>query len=295
MERRDREGVLAAIAVRCPIEFSPQTEREKDVLRRQVEWHMRIVLAATSRFEYLTTIAASEPILAEAASFVKPEEGLAFYLGHHMDRSGVSVGDRGEFVAMLTLLAARDAASAASRERMITVHSFLEALIPESSHDGLRNVHPTNVQYDEEDVPLKDAFKGSWMWFNHFIKVDDLAAIHVDHLWALMSRGAAILCANNQGGIDAITQFTNKGTVLAPENVSVMLYQVKNSPSFDATVVPAIFAIMDPMRLKIFDGNSAHPVVRIVMSLAAPEPEIIFVKPPTRRSEHPRTKRELKN
>jgi hypothetical protein len=88
----------------------------------------------------------------------------------------------------------------------------------------------------------------------------------------MMVRGAAVLCANNQAGIDAIVPFCYCGKEFSKKNTSAILVQSKNVTMLD-TLLPAIFTAMDPTLLSIFNPeknvDQMPPVIKIVFSLGS--------------------------
>ena len=127
-------------------------------------------------------------------------------------------GDRGE---LLLFILARDRAIGHSNgygkpnsgRRWCSVPGFMNALfklIPRS------------------DTSLKTLFANSKNFFNHWVKAQ-YAMVNVQYLAQLMRRGAALLCATNQGGIDGIIPFLLAGYTISLKNIGVILWQVKSS------------------------------------------------------------------
>ena len=92
---------------------------------------------------------------------------------------------------------------------------------------------------------LKD-FPNGHLHFSHFVKVHEYRAIDMDSLLLLLGRGAAVLCANNQTGIDAILVFLREGTNLVRRNAGLCLIQVKNDPNYSTKPQPKVFSAMEP-------------------------------------------------
>ncbi|TFK53306.1 hypothetical protein OE88DRAFT_1733256 [Heliocybe sulcata] len=287
-------GVLACLAVRFALEFRSRNPYEQDVERRQVESHMRICLAATPGFETMVTVAASEPLLAEAAAVRLKGRDWARELVHHLDVSGVQRGQRGELVAMLLLMQARDklAYRDLAPTRVFSVIEFLHALLPDSVHHQLGQLLPA-VSRENESKAFSETFKDARMAFNHFIKVTDFKMLNVEYLWRLVVRGAAVLCADGQLGVDIVIPFLFRDTTIHATNVSAILVQVKNASAFTHKVKRTLFDGMDPFSAGIFSRNASPlPVIRMVFSLASPKPALIAVKPPKRRSARKRQPRQ---
>jgi hypothetical protein len=123
-------GSLACLSVRFALEFNADAV-SRNVACKQVERHMRLCLAATTGFERLITVTGSEPLLAEAAwqlmgdSPTNPVRDLA----NHSDLHCVDRGRRGELVAALIIMQARDKAVVVplpvQRERWVSVSNFM--------------------------------------------------------------------------------------------------------------------------------------------------------------------------
>ena len=95
----------------------------------------------------------------------------------------------------------------------------------------------------------------------------------------LQGRGAAVLCANNQTGIDAINVFLRDGTKLVRENAGLILHQMKNDPRYSTEPQPKLFNAMDPRDLEILGtGDLAVPLIKIIFALAARTPSLNVVR-----------------
>ena len=89
-------------------------------------------------FERLITVAGSEPLLAEAANeLVKGTQmNAVHHLAHHPDLNCIDRGRRGELVAALIIMHARDVAQGVSlvNRRWVTVVGFMKALLLPSDY-----------------------------------------------------------------------------------------------------------------------------------------------------------------
>jgi hypothetical protein len=148
----DKAGSLACLCVRFALEFGTNpNERTRATLHKQIERHMRLCIAATTGFEEFVTIAGSEPLLAEAAfeltraSKVNPVRHLA----NHSDLYCVDRGRRGELVAALIIMQARDMSLQPPR-RWMPVCDFLKALLPPSAFHSLNDSLPTFWRENED-------------------------------------------------------------------------------------------------------------------------------------------------
>lgn len=277
--------------------------------RTLVERHMRICLSASPGFKEMYTIAPSEPLLAEAASQGILKWGAAEALLSHISTSYLGAGDRGEVMVVLYALLARnfcvehkplysldpedndskgkgkakaqdtDDLETDGAKRVIRVIDFLEALLSESCHEQLRNHTPAEFVTPEQSTErLEDTFKNAHLWFNHFVKVRDFEVVSEDYLWHFLVRGAAIICADNHGGIDLLIPilFNNR---LRKENVSAILIQVKNDLSFSTSIRFKVFQGMDPFGIsRVFSRHvkSHQPIIRLVFALASEKSAISF-------------------
>jgi len=268
------EQRLACLSQRVPIEFNSTTYVAQASERKQVEGHMRVCLKIDAAFESMVTVSASEPLLSEAAysimartSFNVPKSMKSVLEGFAINK-----GDRGELLIMLLFTVARDkavgppTAQPLPGSRIIDITSFLA-----------ESLFQTNSVLQE----LRDDFPNGKLHFNHYVKVHVYGVIDAEYLLLLSSRGAGILCANNQYAIDGINPFLRDGTKLGLDNLGLILWQSKNDSSFTATPQPALFAAMDVYKLRILkEGDAAVPVIKIVFALAARTPSLTVVKCP---------------
>ena len=126
---------------------------------------------------------------------------------------------------------------------------------------------------------LSNDFPDAQLHFNHFVKVHEQKAIDITSLLLLLGRGAGVLCANNQRGIDSVITFLNSGTMLSRQNGGFILSQVKNDPKFSHVPQDELFTAMDPYKLGIIEpGDGAVPLIKIVFALAAKTPYLNVVR-----------------
>ncbi|KAF8918532.1 hypothetical protein CPB85DRAFT_1430237 [Mucidula mucida] len=286
------DAQLACLAVRLALDFRATSWGAGDAERRHVERHMRMALCASFGSESLVTTSSSEPLLAEASYMTMraqtwtPVEALQV----HVSWSGISVGDRGEIPAALIVSLARDTAAARKGEdtsapldedgahRVISVTDFLQALL-ETDNEELVAQPPTS--YRDSDAafePLEEAFKDGKIWFNHFVRIDDYDVINQEFLWRLISRGAAVICATNKLAIDLLIPVVI-GDVLAKENVTAVLIQVKNNKHYTEKSTGWLFDAMNPFRIGLFaKGVNPLPVIRMVFAAASKNSVVSYLK-----------------
>jgi hypothetical protein len=286
LSKENRSGSLACLSVRFSLEFN-MDGTVRNVAREQVEHHMLLCLAATAQPEKLVTLAGSEPLLAEAAYELMKEsrKNAVDYLANHSDLKCIDRGRRGELVAALLIMHACDMArggqgTSSSTRRWVSVAAFMEALLPPTKYETLRKSGPTFWATEgEEDQPFEDMFQNYGMWINHGIKVQDDKMISVDNLWKFVTRGAMILCANNQEGVEIILPLCHTKKTLSPDSVTAILIQVRNAERFKKDIEETLFDAMDPFDLGIFpeDGPvTPKPVIRLVFALGSPEAGVVF-------------------
>jgi hypothetical protein len=300
-------GSLACLSIRFALEFNTD-EIARNVTFAQVERHLRLCIAATVGLEKLITIPGSEPLLAEAAyELMKGTRTSAVcYLAGHSDLNCIDRGRRGELVAALLIMQSYDAARAISGRRWVSVVNFMDALLPPSKFNDLLLSSPTSWPMDHGDArTFETIFKDYGMWFNHVIKIERKEMISIDHLRKFVVRGAMILCATNQEGIDIVLPVCHVTQDLGPDSVTAIFIQVKNAKDYNATLQGNLFGNMDTIvKSTMFvepDSESTpaeptettpagptkkkrrvdpKPVIRIVFALGSPEPAVVFKKRP---------------
>ncbi|KAA1471223.1 hypothetical protein DENSPDRAFT_99917 [Dentipellis sp. KUC8613] len=287
---------LACLAVRLGVDFRATSWQHREKERTQVGRHMRLCLSASEGFQDIVTIAPSEPLLAEAAFRAMDGWDVPEALLSHIDGSYLNSGERGEFIASLLVLAARDAAVKSrlsfphsleddGRARVVSVVDFLCEL-GVGGHASLSRMYPAKYRtLADQNKRLEKAFEGADIWFNHLIKVYDFDVINQEYLWMILSRGAAVICANNQRGVDIVIPILFKNNSLK-KNISAILIQVKNDPSFTDTVRSSLFDGMSPFDVGLFSEDVAEPlpVIRMVFALASKKSAIHFHDTPLRTS-----------
>ncbi|KAF8264914.1 hypothetical protein EI94DRAFT_1805150 [Lactarius quietus] len=174
-------GSLACLAVRFALEFDLSKKLGQEVARTQIERHMRLCVAASTGLERLITIAGSEPFLAEAARDLMSHAGAVWHLANNSSISCVDRGQRGEMVAALLIMHARDVVAAFCGSRAVSVDGIMRALLPIPAYEMLISTKPRDWRAGE-DMPFSKAFEGYSMWFNHIIKVHQSEMINTEHL-----------------------------------------------------------------------------------------------------------------
>jgi len=283
LEAGDSSGSLACLAIRFGLEFN-EDEDSCDISFKQVECHMRICIAATTGFKKLITCSSSEPLLAEAAFDLMSHttSSPVKHLANHVNLYCVDRGRRGELVADLIIMQARDAAlpEQVRQRRWVSVTHFIQALLPPQKSKEFLDSHPTHWREEEGDITFRRMFDNCRMWFNHIIKVEDGDVIKPDFLWKFVTRGAMVVCKDNQQGIDIILPVVWMEGELSRRTISSIVIQVKNSKEFGLNIKNKLFDAMDPCGLGLL-ANQPRPTIRMVFALASPKAGIRF---PSRRT-----------
>jgi hypothetical protein len=156
---------------------------------------------------------------------------------------------------------AYDAARAAAGRRWVSVIEFMEALLPASKYAVLRESVPTTLPTSSTTSgcdTFEGIFKDYGLWFNHVIKIERRELISVDYLWRFVTRGAMILCATNQEGIDIVLPVHLTTQTLGPESVTAIVIQVKNTKDHKTEIKKRLFDAMDSVvRRVIFSSFGA--------------------------------------
>jgi hypothetical protein len=283
----DQDEKFAMISTRLPLEFNAVTTSQKARENKFVEKHMRVCLDVSPGFESVTTVAASEPLLAEAAETLmgpfKPVDAPRVLL-QEWESGGLSKGDRGEMVAALIFLLARDRASKKCDKRYISVPKFFEELVRPPYAQAIMESYPSKWHNDEENKTFAETFGESYVWFNHFIKVEDFAVIERKYLWGFIVRGCAVICADNQYGVDMIMPVVRRDDRLGTTNTSAILVQVRNRINY-STPKPGPFEAMDPWDIgMLMPGDTAPPMIRVVFSMNSDEPSVQVMNYPQPRA-----------
>lgn len=279
-EMPSKDGILAAIATRIPLEFNPVNVEAANREQIQVEKHLRVCLSVQSGITGATTASASEPLIAEAAREAMLDMNVPAELAEALQRSGMDKGDRGEMAAMLLFIQAYDAARTACETTdgiqrslpAIPLISLLDHLL--ASFHIMKNMPPTSLPRSKKSRSLTQSFKHSKVYFNHFARVYDSTVLNQKYLPGFVRRGAAILCVAGQAAVDLCIPFVYRDDQPpTEENVGLIYVQVKNNARYGAKPHRDLFTSMDPYSLGVFDKRhtSRPPIVRLVFALAAAE------------------------
>ena len=279
-------GSLACLSVRFALDFNLADKSGRDLTLTLVERHMRLCIAATANFENVITMAGSEPYIAEAARELMSKVGAVQLLADNTHLSCIDLGRHGELVVAMLIMRARDACHDATvgrnwgharvPSRVVSIDSFMRALLPVSVYEKLKSVKPQHWR-SGEDKPFSETFEGYRTWFNHIIKVHNTDIIKTAHLWKFITRGSMIMCVNNQLGIDLVIPVCTRDNKLSRRTVTAILIQVKNDKNFKYKVDKPLIDCMDPFRVGLFsEDDRPLPVIRMVFALGSDKTGVVF-------------------
>lgn len=245
---------------------------------------MRVCLKIDATFQTMTTMSSSEPILSDAAYFIM-QKGLfgPEALKSVMEGFSISKGDRGEFLVLYLLILARDMAVGPANDFGRPKQGKCWFTLPAFLYKIFRRPMDPSKLMNKKSIRAFDAlqkdFPNAYLHFSHFIKVHEFKAIDIISLLLLLGRGAAVLCATNQSGIDAVNVFLKEGPQVTRENAGLVLHQMKNDAKYSSTPVRKLFKAMDPYDLGILEeGTPAVPLIKIVFALASKVPSLNIVR-----------------
>ncbi|EMD38832.1 hypothetical protein CERSUDRAFT_122385 [Gelatoporia subvermispora B] len=231
---------------------------------------------ANEGFNSILTVAPSELTVVEAAAMLMRRPGFqscSSLLSIFSNTPSISKGDRGEVVAALILLKAIDnccfAPNSHTRRRFIAPRGPYKVLLKSTPSEG------------DRDGTFEEIFKGSNIYFTHFIKVLNRQVLTQEMLLRYIVRGAAVFCADGQQGVDLVVSFIYKGTRMTRTNISILLCQVKNDADYTRTPVRSLFDNMDLTKpsFKTFPDGGTPPIIRMAFALEAGLAESISDEP----------------
>jgi hypothetical protein len=277
------------MAIRLALEFNSTTSKSQQRERLQVAKHMRICIKVNDGFETIVSVASSEPIMAEGASYLMSHTkfNLPTSLLRELQTPGLDKSSRGELICLVLLLLACDKAATATGTRAFPVHEFFKTLLNSNDYTELLNAEPSRRKSDDEET-FENTFVNSKIYFNHFIKIHDPRVVNRKYLWMLIARGAAVLCSTNQVGMDIVVPFTYYNGNLGRWNVSAILIQVKNDRKFSITPIRWLFDAMNPFFVGLFDHSDEEvlSVIRMVFALSSAKSGVTIME--SGRTTHPR-------
>jgi hypothetical protein len=167
--------------------------------------------------------------------------------------------------------------------RWVFVTDFIEALLPPDASGRFLDSLPTRWREGEQDMSLRQRFANCRLWFNHAIKVEDSGVIQPDFLWKYITRGAMIICKENQEGIDLVLPVSvSLNENLSRRSVTAITIHVKNAVTYGLQYHKKLFDAMDPCRLGILSDHP-QPIIRMVFALASSKDGITIPNRPERK------------
>jgi hypothetical protein len=199
----------------------------------QVAKHMRICLGIKEGFESAVTVAASEPILTEAAATIVQHIQTfrsCQALRNILQWSGMSKGDRGELIVCNITIDTLDSLMFKYRQLqslIVSATSYFEALFGSNCYnETIRNSFPSTLAHEDHNKTFAETFKDARLYITHFIKVHDY--VSAEFLQKCIVRGVAIVCADNQCGADMVLPVVYKDSELKIQNITCILKRSKN-------------------------------------------------------------------
>ncbi|KAF8523256.1 hypothetical protein BU17DRAFT_85925 [Hysterangium stoloniferum] len=275
---------FAVMSRRLALDFNTTTlsgadRREADANEMvQVEKYMRVCLGVKAGFESVVTVAASEPMLTEAAATVMQYSNFKSCqaLRQILEWPGMSKGDRGEVITCNITIDTLDrlmfqTKQLESESLIVPVTSYFEALFAQGIYnERIKDRVPSMLNTMSHNKSFAETFKDSRIYVTHFIKIYDSNVLSIEFLLRLAARGAGVLCADNQFGIDVALPMLYKDPNSGKEFVSVIMKQSKNDFRYSDKPIDFLFDKMSPFDLRIFDKSyNPPPVIRMVYALAS--------------------------
>jgi len=261
--------------------------------QEQIANHMRVCVAIPEDLVAIYGIAASEPILSEAASYIMRNYtnfSLFGTLSNVLDAYGISPGDCGELLVAAFFTRARDlyVQRLSMNDKnllfpitgqicpIFSVVDLLSNLFDERFHSMMLDSLPSVYRMGDTSSPQKlgDVFRRTRMHFNHLIKPSSKSIINRQYLLNIMARGAGALGTNCQPGYYMIVPFLYEADDLDIKRVGFIMVQVKKTSKSLKTPGSEIITKMDPFACKLFTNGDTVPIIRIVFSLDRKRPTL---------------------
>ena len=238
-----------------------------------VEHHMQRYFWDGPRFSRLSTISGPEPFLAKAGAELidRSQRTAVQLLVAHIDLDWIDRERRGELVASLLIMQARDIGHAEYWKReWVFVRDFIKALLPPDNYKDLMATLPA-CHSDNQSSPFGTTFNDAKILFNHIIRVDLREMIQVRDLWKFVSRGAMIICPPGHHDIDIVLPVCFKGNTHSRNNMTAIVIQVKSDKRHPEDHSRNPFEHMNPFDVGLFfEGVAPLPVIgRMVFALGS--------------------------
>ncbi|KAH9175335.1 hypothetical protein EDB89DRAFT_2137024 [Lactarius sanguifluus] len=230
-----------------------------DKAQLQIANHMRVRIGTPENLVSVRGVAASEPILSEAASCIMRgnyDFNLPDALLNVLDLYAISYGDRGELLIAAFFTRARD------------LYDLFSQLFQESHFTMMLDSLPSIRRADFSSQKFGDVFGRTKMHFNHMIKPLEQEVLTRSCLLAMMAHGAAAFGVNGQFGFDMVYPFLYGVSDLDVKKVGFIIIQVKNHAN--PAPNPKSFRKMGPFLCDLLsneDTDFTVPIIRIVFAL----------------------------
>ncbi|KAH9081594.1 hypothetical protein EDB83DRAFT_2283085 [Lactarius deliciosus] len=264
-----------------------------DKVQLQIANHMRVRIATPDDLTSVRGVAASEPLLSEAASHIMrnyTKFNLPDALLNILDSYAISHGDQGELLVAVFFTWARDLYVLLKQPKLFpdvptpfcpvfSVMDLLSNLFQAGAFSTMSDSFPSVCRPDFPSQKFGVVFKNTKMHFNHMIQPFRREVITRPYLLTIMARGAAALGANCQPGFDMVYPYLYETSDLIIKNVGFVIVQVENHTNHIAPT-PALFRRMDPYFCQLLDEDGDHdpdlsvPIIRIVFSIGEDKPSL---------------------
>ncbi|KAH9042332.1 hypothetical protein EDB84DRAFT_1472869 [Lactarius hengduanensis] len=258
-----------------------------DKVQLQIANHMRVCISIPRDLVAVRGVAASEPILSEAASCIMRGDynfDLSDALFNVLDSYAINHGDRGELLVAAFFTRARDLYVGRIPPDelfpnvltqicpIFSVKDLFSELFQETHFNTMLGSLPSIRRPGFPLDKFGDVFERTKMHFNHMIKPLKQDVLTRSRLLAMMARGAAAFGANGQFGFDMVYPFLYGTSDLDVKKVGFIIIQVQNYVNRLAPD-PMLFKKMDPFLCDFLskDTDFAVPIIRIVFALSGGE------------------------
>ncbi|KAH9046307.1 hypothetical protein EDB84DRAFT_1265284, partial [Lactarius hengduanensis] len=256
----------------------------------QISNFMRVCLSIPRHFVAVRSVAASEPILSEAASFImmrNPNFNLPDALINVLEPYAINHGDRGELLVAAFFTRARDLYARQIHHELFpykptrfcpifSVKDLLSNLFHPKHFITMLGSLPSVCRADFPSQKFGDVFGKTKIHFNHMIRpFFERDGIDRSYLVSIMARGAAVFGNNYQTGFDMVYPYLYDTSDLVISKVGFIVVQVMNCAD-NLTPDASLFTNMDPFLCGLVSKDDRPgftvPIIRIVFALGKGEP-----------------------
>ncbi|KAH8990142.1 hypothetical protein EDB86DRAFT_3104146 [Lactarius hatsudake] len=280
----------AVLSQRLALDFDGTTSgftRIHDVVDKeqlQISDFMRVCLSISKDSAAVRGVAASEPILSEAASLIMrghPNFNLPDALINVLEPYAINHGDRGELLVAAFFTRARDLYARQIFHDLFpykptrfcpvfSVKDLLSNLFHSKHFITMLGSLPSVCRADFPSRKFGDVFENTKIHFNHMIRPFKLDVMDRSYLVSVMARGAAVFGTNCQPGFDLVYPYLYDTSDLVINKVGFIVVQVTNHAD-NPTPDTNLFKNMDPFLCELVSGDDRPgftvPIIRIVFAL----------------------------